>query len=355
MDESQAPETSVAPGIVESPAVEAPESTQEISSEDAAQQHLSKVYSKFGGAPQAATGELPTPAVTKDTPVPPPAPRKSAKEIDPQFYERVSRRARLAQMEAENAQLRQILAAQQAPPAPPEAQQDLEPDFNADPKGWYLWRDRETAREFEKRLDPLRQFVEMQARAFEANQQQTWQSQQAAARNAEARSLMAESEQAYLQTPEGAGFNDRLGGYVNALTRKHTALGQEQPREAANAELRQMVVQAMNSGVNPAAYIDLAFQEMLGGQAQAPAATTQTQMDPRLEREAAQLRAASQSGVAGTVGRASSPRNSQQTAIQNGAKARTANQLREELMTGKQGTWKDRILATRRAAIESGS
>jgi hypothetical protein len=91
---------------------------------------------------------------------------------------------------------------------------DPEPDFNEDPRAWYLWKDRqrdaEMAKSLEERFGPLAAYVK-RAEETEAQARERMQREAVTRQEMTVRQRMAvEGEDDYLATPDGAGYYERF-------------------------------------------------------------------------------------------------------------------------------------------------
>lgn len=274
----------------------------------AAEQHFDRVTT--GRRAGAAAGE---PAPAKEPPK-----RRSAQEISPQFAERISRGARLRQLEqqheAAQKQLKVYADLFQGILSDAEAAgqaEDPEPNFEEQPKAWYAWQFRQSQRAFEEKLKPLEEFVSGQSKHFETAQQQQQREQQVRAQRAELAGLMAEAEQEYIGTPEGAGYPQRLLAFAQKLQGHYMRFSQADParglsrEQAAGAMVAQhldgMVQLALARGWNPAVYVDAEAEAwgITGTPKTGQPGVNGKPAPTRVSKETETARAAAASGLAG--------------------------------------------------------
>lgn len=364
-DEIVAPAVEPASAPSAEPSTSAPESGPES--------HRARVFEKFGGPPAGPSGgSEPTPAVTAAQPTPAAkveTPRRSAYDIDPQFANRISAKARAEAAERENAELRSAMVAlaererRAAQPGAPAA--DPMPDFNRDPQAWYEWKDRQRDLALTQQLAPV---VEQAQRFQQTEQQQRQvaeQRQAIATRALQMADVMDDAEAAYMGTPEGADYRQRVPFYLSALARKHHAMGAADPQAEAAHELLSLGQFALRNNINPAVYVDQHFQQLReafspqAAPTPAPIATPVAPPAPpvnqRLVREQEQLRAAGQSGVAGSLSTSGAPKNSAAGAARNAAKATSTKELYARLQEDPAGgSFKERMSRARRQIATGG-
>lgn len=286
-----------------------------------------KVIERFGGDPKLAESLSPSisPAGTAQ---PGKAPAsggsgqgdQSAEDVhlrtQQAIRDRISRKRELERLRQENEEWREfgrsVLTSRDDPAAAaPAKAEDPEPDFDQDPRSWYLWRDRQSVKAIEERLSPLTKLFESQEDRRQQEQRQAAQQEQFFAALDERRETMEVAEELYAASPQGQGYQERLDVYAKTLLQRFRAMGYpDQPSgnvPAASAlvgmHLNGMVVMALQHGFNPAAYVDSAIRaEGIGAQAPAGPVPERKPAPTAARREETQaLEKAARSGLAGSL------------------------------------------------------
>lgn len=322
-----------------------------------AQAHVERVLERFGGDPAAARETEPTTTpVTQAPPATPAAPttttptttapataeppRRSAKEIDQRFYDRVSARKRAEQAERERDLLLNALEAA-VPKRPEGAKEDPEPDFDEDPKEWYKWQTRQATK-------PVLDYVEDQRRReAESRKAEERQNAQRYALS-ERTEIMREAESEYASTVEGQGYNQRFEAYSRRIFDRYRILGYDENQAAAQTfyDLDRIATAGMQRNQNPAYFLDTLMRHELGQGV--PAAAAPAPAAPPAPRgpspELAAHRAAAASGVAGSLSvGGSAPTGS--SAVGRARAASSPEKLKAalEAMPAGSGNWRQRL------------
>ncbi len=293
--------------------------------EQATDSRNAKVIERFGGDPklaeslspsptiQGASGQGTAPGIPGETGAGQPSGDDVHARTQQIIRERISRRRELENLRKENEEWREfgrsVLTAREDPGAAPPPPADPEPDFDQDPRAWYLWRDRQSVKAIEDRLAPLTKLFESQAERREDERRREAQQEQFFAALDERRETMEVAEELYGASPQGQGYKERLGVYADKLLQRFRAMGYpDQPRgniPAASAlvgmHLNGMVVMALQHGFNPAAYVDSAIRAE-GIAAPAASPVPERKPAPAARREETQaLERAARSGLAGSL------------------------------------------------------
>lgn len=291
-----------------------PGAVPEQAAADASQARIERIVSRHGGDPSLVQ---PSPEPDRTTPgggVPPPgSPGRPAYDIHPKFYERISRGRRIKELEAQNAALNRLIqetveshdAAPRGPAPPPE---EIIPDFDADPRAWYEWRDKKGREELLKEFAPVLEFARSQQQADAGRREQVQRQQQHFAAMNDRREIVQIAEEEYTATEGGQGYYERLGEFGNRLVDYYQQLGHpdqtmggvQSAAEMAGLHLHGMVTMALQYGFNPAEYVDRAMRAQgVWGQAAAPAPAAPAAKKPAPEQAA--MAAAAKSGLASSL------------------------------------------------------
>lgn len=237
-------------------------------------------------AAQSATGDEP------------PRRREPQDYVKERFHRRQSRERvleqRLEALQDELAKVNSRLEASAKPAGPV----DPEPDFDLEPKEWYLWQQRQQAEQQRPVIDFIRQQRE------QAEQQEAFRLQQAQRQQAlgELAGAMQDFQARYEATEEGNGFNDRFSQLSRRLFAHHQQFSQDDQTASARTvlQLDGMIRDAIQGGYNPAEYLD-SYARSLGissnGHAVPPASPAQPQ-----QRRPARPRSPSETGLGGSLG-----------------------------------------------------
>lgn len=145
------------------------------------EQYLEDIVAESPGGAEAAvasaeggaTGEPGRPSAAADR----------TAHFSQRFQQRRATEQALQTAQRDRAEMQQRLDALQRQiaqgPTPPPKDADPAPDFRTDPQGWYLWRDRQMAKEItaatDQRLAPIYGYLAQQMRQGQAQQQQVQQ------------------------------------------------------------------------------------------------------------------------------------------------------------------------------------
>jgi len=204
-------------------------------------------------------------------------------------------------MERELAAIKQQVA---QGPRPAPANPDPEPVFEQDPKGWYLWRDRETARQYQQgmvtALGPIYQYM--------LGQMQTGQQRQAAEQERSAGQAEAgrvnQLEVEY-QTAVPA-YLPVVHDAAERIAATYMALGhpQAQANEMAVRDLHAVWKRGEAAGFHPAQYLHQMLTYGGNGHAAAPAAAAPPPPPSPAARRVRDMQAAARAPEAGSLSQA---------------------------------------------------
>jgi hypothetical protein len=215
----------------------------------------------------AAAAPAEAPSAPEATPGPPLPKAEALEAAQSEYRRRQQERQSYDQLQRQLNEIRQaqqwvVQQVQQA--QAPRAQEDPEPPFEQDPKGWYLWRDRQSGRELRQALAE-QQYTQQQA---------AWQ-QQLPAYAAQVQEVQAQQaiygmatlEQEYA-TRVAPGYYERVAAFQDHQRRFHEAAGHTyqalrpngQPVAAAQlmaeGDILNVMQQALAAGEHPAVRLD---------------------------------------------------------------------------------------------------
>jgi hypothetical protein len=326
---------------VDAPAPEAPVAAEP--STDPNLQHATERLERLTARPAATQTPAAEAPAEEPAEEPATAPARPATAIQPprsraEWQARQEEKDRRIQAEADaraRERLLDFLEKQTSTAAPAEeieaGEEDPEPDFDDDTKGWIAWRGRQDRRELMETISPVLEVVRKQGETqaqFVERQRQTQQEEQAF------QGLMGElgaAHEMYASTPEGEGCGERLawyGGHPGDPARGMPAedgiiarglmsqgVPPQKAREINSGFIHALADWSLRNGFNPAAVIDGVVMETLslrGVQEEPqpqPVAPVQSAARPA-QREVAAMRqtAAGAAGVAGSLARSASRR-----------------------------------------------
>lgn len=219
-------------------------------------------------APQRAS--QPAPAAPQQASSPPVRPvplfeHPASRGFMSRVQERAAARAQ-ADLAARVERVAQTLEERQGG-APAAAAPD-EPDFDADPKGWYQ---QEMQRQLQQAIAPLVDYVRHQSESEQQYAARVQQEEQQAAWGEAMGGAMDQARELYAATPEGQLFDERFDFWMNDLTVPGLVATGMHPQEAArfaSVGVQAWTDYAMRKGINPAIFIDTMIRHQIGATVQ---------------------------------------------------------------------------------------